>query len=40
MGDFNALTGRQDDSIQLDGELNHIEPRANKVEKSTQLVGF
>ena len=33
MGDFNARTGRLDDSIQLDGEINHTEPRANKDEK-------
>ena len=30
MGDFNARTGRLDDSIQLDGEINHKELRANK----------
>ena len=33
MGDFNARSGRLDDSIQSDGEINHIEPRANKDEK-------
>ena len=33
MGDFNARTGRLDDSILLDGEINHIEPSSNMDEK-------
>ena len=40
MGDFNARTGRLDDSIQLDGETNHIELRANKDEKINTIGRF
>ena len=30
MGDFNARTGRLDDNLQLEGETNHLDRRANK----------